>query len=114
MTPIFTGTAAELAELTRKWWAAEWWPSGLVYETDFEPVWVAEEGTVSPKDASSIIFASAWLPLSMEGWEPQLFPPVDWRPSFVVKLGNDLVRRGEGPSPLHAVLAALEVVGMSR
>lgn len=116
---IFTGTAAELAELTRKWWGSEWWPKGLEY---FHTVtwfpnngggWFTHDDSAHVQDdhAASIIFAAAYFKLANDGWGPQLFPPVDWRPSFVVKLANELVRRSEGPSPLHAVLAAVEVVG---
>ena len=58
MTTIFTGTAAELAELTRKHWGAEWWPAGLEYAqcdyTDGEDagpsLWCLEVGGISAVD----------------------------------------------------------------
>lgn len=117
---VFNGTAAELAELTRKHWGAEWWPKHedgplLVWpvcsDSDPRGTWLEWIPGQDVTTAASIIFAAAWVHLSTKGWGPQLFTPVAWRETFVVRMDGDFsdkVQRGDGPSPLHAVLAAIE------
>lgn len=116
---IFEGDAATLAELTRPLWKAEWWPD-IRYHEKFpqgtEPVngWWHEgpdpDDAVLTDTAAAVIFAAAWV-AKCEGFE--LYKPrLHWKGWTVVETWDeDPIVKGEGPSPLHAVLAAVEGVG---
>lgn len=142
---IFTGTAAELAELTRKWWGAEWWPAGLEYAqcdyTDGDDagpsLWCLEVGGISAVDddpaetwkgdpdpetcdtsASSIlphqaaammVFACAIAWMAEKGAAPLVAKPGTYNCSVIASMGGGSHGRSNnfGPSPLHAVLAAV-------
>lgn len=116
---IYTGTAAELAELTRKHWGSEWWP-GLVFIGDNCRVGVyavalkGQSGVLPPIAAASIIFSAAMVWLAEKGRDPLLAKANNaamLEHSWQITTGA-CVRVGyPRPSPLHAVLAALEVVG---
>lgn len=111
---IFTGTAAELAELTRKHWEADWWPKGGPTGSDplslRGPIGYEWNGQIMDvhtlHDAASIIFSAAMVWLARKGQCPCLAEFVNgWEVNGV---GFVCV---SCPSPLHAVLAAVEVVG---
>lgn len=111
---IFTGNAAELADLTRSHWGAEWWPKGLGHARNntiaanrHEFYW--EGVTWIPHHfAASIIFAAAWV-AKCKGMELEETDPS--QSEFSVGWWSDEeppTILGRGPSPLHAVLAAVE------
>ena len=111
---VFNGTAAELAELTRKHWEADWWPKHedgplLVWpvcsDSDPRGTWLEWIPGQDVTTAASIIFSAAMVWLARKGQCPCLAEFVNgWEVNGV---GFVCV---SCRSPLHAVLAALEVV----
>lgn len=105
---VFNGTAAELAELTRKHWGAEWWPKHedgplLVWpvcsDSDPRGTWLEWIPGQDVTTAASIIFAAA---VARYAESINVADP-DWRDkaaAFWADCSNGL----------HAVLAAVEVV----
>jgi len=116
-TQVFSGTAKELAELTRRFRvpAAPWWPKCCpqwdpsTYGGMWIKGWETAHGGSEPIEAdldvvASIIFAAAMVWLAEHKHAP-VFRTFDVGNPWAV-----LVRVDEcgGPSPLHAVLAAVE------
>lgn len=102
---IFTGTAAELAELTRKHWGAEWWPKGLMFHPCGRWCYEDHGSYRNAGEVAAAIFAAAYIHLAKDGT----------RATGMTLFDDGRARIGGGfdshPSPLHAVLAAVEVVG---
>lgn len=104
---IFNGTAEELADLTRPFWAAEWWPESLRYAPDTYGDWfLARTGTdsvcVDLADAAAIIFAHARLAIAptMGMW-----PNADGSYAVGEYDSEKFWEVGRGPSALHAILS---------
>ena len=115
---VFNGTAAELAELTRKHWGAEWWPKHedgplLVWpvcsDSDPRGTWLEWIPGQDVTTAASIVFAAAmvWLWTQNTEFHHTLltgrFEIRHYGPSSAAP-----TTRVYKPSPLEAVLAAIE------
>lgn len=108
---IFKGDKYQLALLLRPHFGAPWWPTRLSWD---EATWHSttsldtREGEIDYEDVAAIVFATAWVYLVNRGWAPQLFPPVDWRPCYTVRLDRNSHScfSESGDSPLHALMEA--------
>lgn len=103
MSSIFVGTSEDLANLTRPFWKATWWPCGIWYG-EHSKTWA----NLAHHEVACIIFAAAWVECgSGTFW---------WREAdneYIVRR-PDAIKGFEtygGPCLLHAVLAAVEGVG---
>ncbi len=109
MTTIFTGTAAELAELTRKHWGAEWWPLGLELHPFGYWCYLQHGHQTDAGTVAATILAVAMVHMANRGMCPELSQSTDgsgmwWLATMPAR---EIVAKC-GPSPLHAVLAAVE------
>ena len=114
---VFDGTAAELAELTRKHWEADWWPKGGPTGSDplslRGPIGYEWNGQIvnfrTYHEAADTIFAAAMVWLAENARTVELVQTKNQRTPWRVYL-RGATHAVDGPSPLHAVLAAVEVV----
>lgn len=123
MSSIFSGTDEELFWLVRDAGiynpavqVAEWWPKQNGHELRFDldrRKWLFEpEGAEFGffVDAASIIFAAAMVWLVRKHWYIKASEGDD-APSGGWYFDVGGYSHGEGPSPLHAVLAAVSTIG---
>lgn len=109
---IFTGTAAELAELTRKWWGAEWWPLGLEMHPFGYWCYLHSGHQMDAGTVAATVFGMALVYMAGRDMYPELYQsPVGSGPWFLATMPGQEAVVTHGPSPLHAVLAAVEAVG---
>ena len=116
---IFTGTAAELAELTRKFWGAEWWPKNQMHFVpaaseerpngvwEWPDVWYQRGHSLEIESAASIIFAAAIHHIITRNIRPY---PKGGEVFRLYSCGDHFhcENQEHSQSPLHAVLAAVE------
>lgn len=120
MNMIFPGEAAELADLAWKHGVEKWWPGILSWDKESQR-WYLDGNYCGPEGrylgprcqteaAAMMIFAAAMVHLMRQRLQPCL---IDSTVSVEcgIRVHPNHCEEFSGPSPLHAVIAAVSTIG---